>query len=374
MFSFREWKDGDNLEYCGATIEKGSDGTLKLNHTSYLRKVKPLTLGKHLGPEAELSSQEATDLRGLLGALQWPAVQSSPHLQASTSIYSGSVSRGLVKTALEANRLLKFAKENSDVGLTYVPLDLGDMRIVTAFDASFGCRPDGSSQGGFLVMLAPKKILETEEDFYHILDWRSLKLPRIARSSLAAEAQAAACASDATEFACRYFEHLRSPTVPLGELLKLRSSLDPVLITDAKALFDSYHRESLVWFLLSLTEGSVWRSVWSKSKWNPDGCLQNDNWPTALRKTLLDSSLQIVFDMRRSSSSLTRPTLLRRKSPWLNVFKAKVKDRSHERRRELQGPRCWTPSRRRMRRPLTRSRTLSPRRLRKRPRSYRMMR
>ena len=76
-------------------------------------------------------------------------------------------------------------KENYDVGLTYAPSDLGDMRIVTAFDASFGCRPDGSSQGGFLVMLAPKKILETEEDFYHILDWRSLKLPRIARSSLA---------------------------------------------------------------------------------------------------------------------------------------------------------------------------------------------
>ena len=246
MFSFREWKDGDNLEYCGATIEKGSDGTLKLNHSSYLKKVKPLTLGKHLGPESELSSQEVTALRGLLGALQWPAVQSSPHLQASTSIYSGSVSRGLVKTALEANRLLKFAKENSDVGLVYAPLDLGEMRIVTAFDASFGCRPDGSSQGGFVVMLAPKKILETEEDFYHILDWRSLKLPRIARSSLAAEAQAAACASDATEFACRYFEHLRSPTVPLGDLLKLRSSLDPVLITDAKALFDSYHRESLV--------------------------------------------------------------------------------------------------------------------------------
>ena len=58
MFSFREWKDGDNLEYCGATIEKGSDGTLKLNHSSYLKKVKPLTLGKHLGPESELSSQE----------------------------------------------------------------------------------------------------------------------------------------------------------------------------------------------------------------------------------------------------------------------------------------------------------------------------
>ena len=246
MFSFREWKDGDNLEYCGANIEKTKDGTLRLHHTSYLKKVKPMTLGKHLGPESELSSQEITSLRGLLGALQWPAVQSSPHLQASTSIYSGSVSRGLVKTAQEANRLLKFAKDNADVGLTYSPLDLNEVRIVTAFDASFGCRADGSSQGGFIVMLAPKKILETEEDYYQILDWRSMKLPRIARSSLAAEAQAAACASDATEFACRYFEHLKAPTVVLGDLLKLRSSLDPVLITDAKALFDSYHRESLI--------------------------------------------------------------------------------------------------------------------------------
>ena len=246
MFSFREWKDGDSLEYCGATIEKSDDGTLRLHHSNYFKKVKPLTVDKHLGPESELSSQETTALRGLLGALQWPAVQSSPHLQASTSIYSGSVSRGLVKTALEANRLLKFAKDNADVGLTYSPMWLGDMRMVTAFDASFGCRPDGSSQGGYLVMLAPKKILETEEDFYHILDWRSQKLPRIARSSLAAEAQAAACASDATEFAVRYFEHLKAPDVPLRELIKLRSSLDPALITDAKALFDSYHRESLV--------------------------------------------------------------------------------------------------------------------------------
>ena len=53
MFSFREWKDGDNLEYCGANIEKTKDGTLRLHHTSYLKKVKPMTLGKHLGPESE---------------------------------------------------------------------------------------------------------------------------------------------------------------------------------------------------------------------------------------------------------------------------------------------------------------------------------
>lgn len=140
-FSFREWKDGTNLEYCGASIDKLPDGTLKLHHEGYLKKIKPMTISKHLGPESELDNKEISTLRGLLGALQWPAVQSSPHLQASTSIISGSISRGLVKTAMEANRLLKFAKENNDVGLTFAPLRLSEVCIVTAFDASFGCRP-----------------------------------------------------------------------------------------------------------------------------------------------------------------------------------------------------------------------------------------
>ena len=149
-----------------------------------------------------------------------------------------------MKAALDANKLLKFANENSDVGLNFAPLRLSVLCVVTAFDTSFGCRPDGTSQGGYLVMLAPRRILETEEDFYQILESRSQKLPRVASSSLAAEAQAAACAADSTEFVCRYFEHLKQPNLTLADLLKGKSSLHPTLVTEA--LYDSYHRESLV--------------------------------------------------------------------------------------------------------------------------------
>ena len=34
------------------------------------------------------------------------------------------------------------------------------------------------------VLLAPKHVLETHEDVYHSLDWKSFKLPRAASSSL----------------------------------------------------------------------------------------------------------------------------------------------------------------------------------------------
>ena len=142
--------------------------------------------------------------------------------------------------------MLKFAKANADVGLSFAPLGpMSDWRLVTAFDASFCSRADGTSQGGYFVLLAPKGILETGEDVYHILDWRSFKLPRVARSSLAAESQAAGCAADATEFACRYFEHLLKPHLKLADLLHVKSTLQPTMLTDAKSVYDSYHKESM---------------------------------------------------------------------------------------------------------------------------------
>ena len=245
-FSFREWKDGDSLEYCGATMQK-SDAGVFLHHEAYLKKIKPISLPKTVGPESELSHREISALRGLLGSLQWPAVQSSPHLQASASMFSGAVTKGLAKTVFECNKLLKFAKENSDVGLNFPCLgDPNELQIITPFDASFCSRDDGTSQGGFLVLLAPRRVLETDEDQYHILDWKSFRLPRIARSSLSAEAQAAGSASGATEFCCRYLQHLKQPNLTLADLLKTPCSWSPTLITDAKALYDSYHRESLV--------------------------------------------------------------------------------------------------------------------------------
>ena len=50
---------------------------------------------------------------------------------------------------------------------------------------------------------------------------------------------------DALEMACRYWEHLIHPELQLAELIGLKSSLHPVMVTDAKALYDSFHRDTI---------------------------------------------------------------------------------------------------------------------------------
>ena len=244
-FSFREWKENqDSLEYCGCEIEK-TPGR-KIQQTKYLEKVMPIAVDKKRSPTDGLREREVTQLRGWLGSLQWPAVQTSPHLQRSTSLLSGLVNKGTIQTLMDTNRLLKFAKENKDIGLTYNHIgECESLRLLCFFDAGFSTRNDGSSQGGYILMLINGNLMHSDEEGqYHVLDWRSFKTPRVARSSLGAEAQAGGQASDAVDFTRRYWHHLLEPDMALKDLLNIRSTLKPVMVSDAKALYDAYHRES----------------------------------------------------------------------------------------------------------------------------------
>ena len=133
---------------------------------------------------------------------------------------------GLVKYIQDANRLLKFAKLNSDMSLNYEYLGpVGELRLVTMFDAAFCVRRDSASQGGYITILVNEKALRGEESKYHVLDWKSSKLPRVTRSSLGAEAQAAGQAAESVEFIARFWEILFKPNIILAEVLRLPSSL-----------------------------------------------------------------------------------------------------------------------------------------------------
>ena len=246
MFNFRTWQQDESFEYCGADMSRSTDGAWTVSHQKFFGKVKPLTIEKGRQTHSPMTPKEQSLLRGLLGSLQWPAVQSSPHLLASTSILSGELSTGLAAPLFEANKLLRFAKDNSDVTLRYPPLGaIQDLRLSCMFDAAHGVRHDGSSQGGFICLLTHKEAFEGVETPYHVLDWKSMKLPRVARSSLAAEAQASSAAADNVEFIVRFWNELFNPQLELkSNLALLESSLQPVLITDAKALYDTYHRDA----------------------------------------------------------------------------------------------------------------------------------
>ena len=118
------------------------------------------------------------------------------------SILQGQVSQAKVSTINERNKALRFYKQTKDVGLSYKKIvdEVKDITIVGFSDAAWGVREDGASQGGFLIVWAHKRVMDGHPTEMVILDWQSSKLRRIARSSLAAEAQAAATCAEAIEW------------------------------------------------------------------------------------------------------------------------------------------------------------------------------
>ena len=245
-FTFRTWEEDKDFEYCGAHVRRLAPDHYTLEHQQYLTKQKPLNIDNKENDDRQVTEKERSSLRALIGALQWPAGQSSPHLQAAISQLAGQVSNATVATLREASKILRYAKSNSDVCLHFTNIGSpSDLTFLTYCDAAFASRPDNTSQGGYLVLLVHHTVTDGQEGSYNLVDWRSWKLPRVARSSLSAESQAASEAADAMLYCSTFWQLLWTPLMPLDDFSICRPDHPTALVTDAKGLYDLLVKQEL---------------------------------------------------------------------------------------------------------------------------------
>ena len=245
-FTFRTWEEDKDFDYCGAQVRRLAPDHYTLEHQQYITKQKPITIDNKEDDDRPVTEKERSSLRALIGALQWPAGQSSPHLQAAISQLAGQVSKATVATLREANKVLRYAKSNADVCLHFTNIGSPpDLTFITYCDAAFASRPDNTSQGGYLVMLVHHSITTGQEGSYNLVDWRSWKLPRVARSSLSAESQAASEAADAMLYCSTFWQLLWTPLMPLDDFSICKPDHPTALVTDAKGLYDLLVKQEL---------------------------------------------------------------------------------------------------------------------------------
>ncbi len=86
--------------------------------------------------------------------------------------------------------------------------------------------------------LTPRTAFSDKEVEYAVLDWRSDKLARVARSSLNAETQAAANAADALVYVKVFWNLIHHPVCDVLDPT-LRDRAPSALLVDAKSLYNS---------------------------------------------------------------------------------------------------------------------------------------
>jgi len=144
----------------------------------------------------------------------------------------------------EATDLIKFAKV-SDQPIT---IHHHDNVVWKEFgsgnwtDAAQGDRPDGGSTGVQVHGLANMfKIIAGEWTPVSLIGWNASKLPRVARSSLAAEIQSKSTGEDESYLIRLMWSELNGATGTVDEMV---NETPFVLIPDAKALYDANQSET----------------------------------------------------------------------------------------------------------------------------------
>ena len=243
-FKFGSIEYHDQQTFCGTQMTQAMDGSsVSFNLEKYIHQMKPLTIEKSRKqqPNERVTPREQSQLLGLLGALAWPSFQTQPHLAASVSLAQSASASANISDLLEVNKTLRFAKETANTHLVIRSHgSLHKIRFGMYCDATWATRPDGSSQGGWLIFVANTDEINNGKPFpLTVIDWASKRLTRVCRSSLAAEAQTLAMAVDSLEWLKCLFALMIWPNQrPDNEDIMKWLGESPC-ITDARALYDA---------------------------------------------------------------------------------------------------------------------------------------
>ncbi|KAF1360357.1 hypothetical protein EJ07DRAFT_165511 [Lizonia empirigonia] len=160
------------------------------------------------------------------------------------------------------NKRIEWQKRNLHHGLTYVPLDVRNLKLFTLVDASFANNKDMSSHMGFVIVLG-NEVTSSDKNFRirgNIVHWSSVKCKRITRSVLASEIYAMAHGVDIAVAIGgtidMIMERLNLPKVPIVVctdsrslydcLVKLGTTKEKRLMIDIMAMREAYERSELM--------------------------------------------------------------------------------------------------------------------------------
>ena len=219
--------------YLGLNINQADDFSISVDQNDYTAQLKTIPLSNQRSQRRndEVNENEFDQYRSGCGQLNWLSGQSRPDVSYDSCILSNRLSQPIIYDVKLYNKTVKKLKTSPCVILKYPSLqDFPDnCRIVCYSDASYGNLGDGGSQGGYIVFA------EDQTGNRAPLTWRSKRLKRIARSTIAAEAQALVDGAGESLLLANIFK----------DIFKLDNILDIDCYIDSKSLFNNLNSSNL---------------------------------------------------------------------------------------------------------------------------------
>ena len=191
--------DEASFKFCGRWLKQDTHG-IEVSCPDLISRVRPV----HLEPrrrgqrDTAATEQERSQLRSVVGSLNWLVRVCRPDLAYSVARLQTAVSKPLVQDLLDANNLVKYAAKTRHRGILYPAgkLNFKDLALIAVQDASYAADYDTSasgrklgyrSQSGRVLCLASRDYLDTLEGHLYPIEWHSTVIRRVCKSTLQAE-------------------------------------------------------------------------------------------------------------------------------------------------------------------------------------------
>ena len=217
-------ENDDAFTYIGVHTIQNPDASITVNQSTYTDSISviPLDPDRLKDPQKRLNDDEVKLLRSALGQLNWIANMTRPDISFTVSKVSAHIKDAAVSHVKEINKLIKHVKDTPS-SVTFLTLDIASTRVVAFTDSSFNNLDDGGSQGGQIVFLKDKFNRSCP------ISWRSTRVRRVARSTLAAESLAFADGMDTASFVAKI----------AMEFQMIKPDSSTLAITDSRSLYDA---------------------------------------------------------------------------------------------------------------------------------------
>ena len=229
------------IRYTGIDVRQNPvNKVIEITQETYIESLEQVNT-KTLGTASD-SLQDKSLLKACAGQLAWVANSTRPDQAFLASYLQGAQDKGTVSHIQMYNKAVREMKQRKLVVTfpTHVPIK--DWRIMAISDAGWATRANGESQGGYVICLCDKKILERDKpSTVWVIEWSSKKLRRVVRSSAAAETLAAQNALDAVETLQALIAETVYAVSPKS-FRNVRPSDPACLVIDAKCLYDALTR------------------------------------------------------------------------------------------------------------------------------------
>ena len=248
-------RKASSFTFTGIELVQTGDKGIRLSQSKYVREIPPIAIdtNRKTTPEVPVTEEERHALRGLIGSLQYAAINTRPDLSSQLSHLQSSVNQATVGTLAQGNKTLHEAKRHHDVSITIHPIPCEDLRFLAFSDASFASKRVPDSHAGMIILTTHRDIAKNISCPVSAISWGCKKIQKVVTSTLSAETMALTTTLDQLSWLRLFWSWLLDDSVKWkqpGESLKMlppafasptakaQSLPESITATDCKSLYD----------------------------------------------------------------------------------------------------------------------------------------